>query len=244
MKKQNYRIKPRFNKYKIQDVPEFEFKEFYHHEKLLLQACKDIKNMNDETAQNVKNYILIRLVTIFENEMKAIIKEVIDGFGIKPSQILGEKFMSINLDQLEEYQKTNVTMGSVVVTQYYLTNAGNVDNVLSKINRVQFFEWARDVSKTTDNIFDFVDKIFKKRNNVVHKLVDVNDKPEKFTMDVVAMLKFIPRIYIMTYINLKLAQKNLDSKTKKLLAGLCIKHLQLPLSKFKKITKSHKTKNG
>ena len=61
------------------------------------------------TAQNVKNYILIRLVTIFENEMKAIIKQVIDEFGIKPSQILGEKFMSINLDQLEEYQKTDVT---------------------------------------------------------------------------------------------------------------------------------------
>ena len=64
MKKQNYRIKPRFNKYKIQDVPEFKFKEFHHHEKLLLQACKDIKNMNAVTAQNIKNYILIRLTFV------------------------------------------------------------------------------------------------------------------------------------------------------------------------------------
>ena len=73
---------------------------------------------------------------------------------------------------------------------------------------------------------------------------DVKYNQKEFEEEVQGILNFIPRIYIMTYINLKLAQKNLDSKTKKLLAGLCIKHLQLPLSKFKKITKSHKTKNG
>ncbi len=99
----------------------------------------------------------------------------------------------------------------------------------------------------TKDIDDFK-SLFEKNINIDNASVIVSKVeakgPEKFTMDVVAMLKFIPRIYIMTYVNLELAKENLDSKTKKLLASLCIKHLQLPLSKFKKITKSHKTKNG
>ena len=227
------------------DIPDFEFKEFKRHEKLLLQACKDIKNMNAVTAQNIKNYILIRLVTIFENEVKVIISYVIDNFSIKPSQILGTSKHEINLDyDVENIKKENLTTGKIIASLTGLAHATKLDIVLSNINKVEFFEWAQDIFRSSDNIYDKLDKIFKERNNVAHRLIDVKYNQKEFEEEVQGMLNFIPRIYIMTYINLKLAQKNLDSKTEKLLASLCRKHLLLPLSKFKKITKSHKTKNG
>ena len=52
-------VKKQLDLRNAEDIPDFEFKEFKRHEKLLLQACKDIKNMNAVTAQNIKNYILI-----------------------------------------------------------------------------------------------------------------------------------------------------------------------------------------
>ena len=117
---------PEFN-----ELPKFE-KEFED----LKELCSLINEKSEQIASALKNYIIIRLVSIVENELKAIAADIIDHFKIRPRDLLDGDEITVSLTRLEEITGKNVTKGKVVITEYKMTNAKQIGELFSYINGV------------------------------------------------------------------------------------------------------------
>jgi len=246
------------HKRSIDKLPEFsEIKVFEKDFEDLKELCSLINKKSDKSAQALKNYIIIRLVGIVENELKAIAADIIDHFNIRPRDLLDGEEITIPLSKLEEITGKNVTKGKIVTTEYTLTNAKKIGELFSYINRVNttnfrnkkrkpfsyksnpFFDWIQDliqIPKSKGDMYSFFDQILKQRNDVVHYLKDVEDSADELQKKIAYVQSFIHLFYIATYTHLSLN----DEKLQKQLEATSTLRFKMPLKKFKEITDKHK----
>ena len=134
-----------FNKKRVESIPDLD-KTHREEIKNLMKFCDEIEERS-ENSQYLKNYVIIRLVSVIEGELKAIVTKLVDDFRIKPSRVIGHDKMEIKLDKLEEYRSEDVTKGKIVTISMTATNIQNLNDYLSGINKLSFFLLVRRDSK-------------------------------------------------------------------------------------------------
>jgi len=239
---------PEFN-----ELPKFE-KEFED----LKELCSLINEKSEQIASALKNYIIIRLVSIVENELKAIAADIIDHFKIRPRDLLDGDEITVSLTRLEEITGKNVTKGKIVITEYQMTNAKQIGELFSYINGVNtvnprnkkrkrfsykapadpFFDWIQDLTQTPKSkadMYNFLDVILKERNEVVHYLKDVEDSADQLQRKVRNVRSFINLFHWATLIHLSLNNK----KFKKQVENYSQLYFEMSIKKFKEITDKH-----
>lgn len=231
----------RFSAKKLDSIPPFNFRSYWDKEvRDVVKLCDLVEKVKTpEIAQATKNYILVRLTGIIENELRACVPKLIDDFQISPSQILGkgQDVVDMHIDRLEDYRGKNVTKGSVICLQFQLTNARSVNDLFSGMNNVEdFFKWHGEILNMTSKI-KVVKQVGNLRNELIHQLEPVKEEPNKLKEKMIGMDGFVRSAYIITYINQAIERKYDDKEIKKYIK----KYLKnnISLTEFKDITKKH-----
>ena len=248
------------HKRSIDKLPEFsEIKRFEKDFEDLKELCSLINKKSDKSAQALKNYIIIRLVGIVENELKAAAAWIIDEFKLRPRDLLDGDEITVSLTRLEEITGKNVTKGKIVITEYQMTNAKQIGELFSYINGVNtvnprnkkrkrfsykapadpFFDWIQDlmqIPKSKADMYGFLDVILKERNEIVHYLKPVEHSPDELRKKIAYVQSFIHLFFTATYTHLSLD----DKKSQKQLEYTSTHRFNMPLKKFKEITEKHK----
>ena len=229
-----------FNKKRVESIPNLD-KTHREEIKNLIKFCNEIEE-SSENSQYLKNYAIIRLVSVIEGELKAIVTKLVDDFRIKPSRVVGHKKMEIELDKLEEYRSTDVTKGKIVTVSMTATNIQNLNDYLSGINKLSFFYWFEEIAnEVIEDIRDWWDLFMKTvriRNDVIHNLIDIELSKDDLIETIKRMQKFAVLTFYFSKVNLYLDNKYLESAEK-----ICKEELgDLKIDKFKEITESHRRK--
>ena len=227
----------------IKQIPDFSG--FTSQIESLNDFCKHVQTETDNSKiQHMKNYIVIRTMSIMENKIKSILVNFVDEHNVLPSKILDLDVIPISLDQFNEYKKDEITKGKILASIFTM-NKANIGKCFGKINDVKFFSWAQKIifkgEIVSDNwLHDQLESYYLRRNNLVHNLEDVSEDAEKLQKDIKMMDVFITKSYLMTVINLKTKNKlNKDEKEK--WNKICKENLGISLSEFKKITQHYAT---
>ena len=229
-----------FNKKRVESIPDLD-KTHREEIKNLIKFCDEIEERSDN-SQYSKNYAIIRLVSVIEGELKAIVTTLVDDFRIKPSRVVGHQKMEIELDKLEEYGSTDVTKGKIVTVSMTATNIHNVNDYLSGINKLSFFYWfeelANEVIEDFRGWWDLFEQTVHARNDATHNLIDIELSKNGIIEIIKNMQKFAVLTFYFSKVNLYLDKKDLESAEK-----ICKEELgDLKIDKFKEITESHRRK--
>ena len=209
-----------------------------HHQQILklIEFCDKI--VEGPNSQYLRNYVIIRLGSIIEGYQKAIITTLVDNFEIKPSQVLGSNQLKIDLDQLEDFDITNVTKGKLVAITLKATNPRSLGDFFAGINEVRnFFQWFDDLANEEihqKDWWDFVSQTLTTRNDVVHNLADVKDTPEELHAKIERMYDFASYSLYFSIVNLYL----LNDETAEA-ESIANAKLKIKIDKFKSITDAH-----
>ena len=228
-----------FNKKRVELIPDLD-KAHREEIKKLIKFCDEIEERSDN-SQDSKNYAILRLVSVIEVELKAIVTKLVDDFRIKPSRVVGHDKMEIQLDKLEEYQSTNVTNGKIVTVSMTVTNIQSLNDYLSGINKLRFFYWFEDLANQVIKDFrgkwwDFFKQTVDTRNDLTHNLIDIELSKDDIIKTIKNMQKFAVLTFYFSKVNLYLDKKDLESAEK-----ICKEELgDLKIDKFKEITESHR----
>ena len=142
----------------------------------LVKFCTSIKNQKDDTNEKLmKNYVIVRLVSLIEFNLKALITYLIDELDIKPHTILDEDSIEIDLDVLQRFKSDQYTKGSVIIAHLDKMNPGITYRILSRINKLDFFRWYENLLGINEEgqVYSNLKDLYKMRNDVVHNLYDV-----------------------------------------------------------------------
>ena len=227
----------------IKQIPEFSG--FTLQIESLNDFCKHVQTETDNSKiQHMKNYIVIRTMSIMENKIKSILVNFVDEHNVLPSKILDLDVIPISLDQFNEYKKDDITKGKILASIFTM-NKANIGKCFGKINDVSFFSWAQKIifkgEVVSDNwLHDQLESYYLRRNNLVHHLEDVSVDAEELQKDIIRMDVFVTKSYLMTLINLKTKNK-LDKDEKEKWIKICRDNLGISLSEFKKITQRYTT---
>ena len=224
------------NKDWIKSIPDLDSK---HRDNIIKLAEFCDKIVEGPNSQYLKNYVLIRLGSIIEGYQKAIITTLVDNFEIKPSKVLGSNELKIDLDQLEDFDITNVTKGKLVTTALRATNPRSLHEFFTGINKVRnFFQWFDDLANEEihqKDWWDFVSQTLATRNNVVHNLADVKDTPKELHAKIDRLYDFASYSYYFSTINLFLLNERM-AEAKEVCTNA---KLRIKIDKFKSITDAH-----
>jgi len=221
------------NKDWIKAIPDLDER---HHIEIvnLSKFCDEIAGPD---SQYSKNYVLIRLGSIIEGYQKAIVTGLVDSFAITPSQVLRSKELILDLDQLENFDVTNITKGKLVTTSMKATNPGSIHGIFTGINQVKAFSpWFEEVvslKRKDKGWWNFVKDVLATRNDVVHNLADVKDTTEELEDKIDRMYDFASFSLWFSAINL-LLQKDERKEAEELSSNLDIK-----IRDFESITNDH-----
>jgi len=225
------------DKKRVENIPDLD-RAHKEEIKILLDFCDNIVENSSKNSQYSKNYVIIRLVSLTERYLKAIITRLVDVFEIEPSQVLGHHELKIDLDQLEDFDVTNVTKGKLVTTALVATNPRSLYEFFTGINKVRnFFQWFDDLANEEihqKDWWDFVSQTLTTRNDVVHNLADVKDTPEELHAKIERMYDFASYSLYFSTINLCLLNEKMAEAKEYANAKLRIK-----IDKFKSITDAH-----
>ena len=94
---------------------------------------------NSKLQIALKNYFVIRLVTIVEDYFKNELSRFIDDYKIDISKITGTDEVILPLSKISEMKNGNVTKGKIVVANFNFENPRVIDEVVSSIIETKFF---------------------------------------------------------------------------------------------------------
>ena len=238
-----YKKTAKFSKKRIDTLPEFNFVPYEEQITTLKNLCELVKDeKGKEIAQAAKNYIIIRLSGIIENELKACVPKIIDSFEIAPSQILGNnRVVEVDLDRFEEFTDKEITKGKIVTLQYQLTNVYGINDVFSGLNNVKnFFYWWEDVMKVPESMFNYVKNFGAERNDVIHNLKDCEKEPDELISIIDTLQGFVKLSFAITCANIAIEKKIEKGKIQKMWEmGKNPLDKTISLAEFEKITKKH-----
>jgi hypothetical protein len=237
-----YKKTAKFSKKRIDTLPEFNFQPYEEEITTLKNLCELVKDEKlKEIAQATKNYIIIRLAGIIENELKACVPKIIDSFEIAPSQILGNnRVVEVDLDRFEEFTDKEITKGKIVTLQYQLTNVYGINDVFSGLNNVKnFFYWWENVMKLPESMFNYVKNFGAERNDVIHNLKDCEKEPDELISIIDTLQGFVKLSFAITCANIAIEKKIEKEKIQKMWEKIRLDKT-ISLTEFEKITKKRK----
>ena len=237
-----YKKTAKFSKKRIDTLPEFNFQPYEEEITTLKNLCELVKDEKlKEIAQATKNYIIIRLAGIIENELKACVPKIIDSFEIAPSQVLGNnRMVEVDLDRFEEFTDKEITKGKIVTLQYQLTNVYGINDVFSGLNNVKnFFYWWEDVMKVPESMVDYVKNFGAERNDVIHNLKDCEKEPDELISIIDTLQGFVKLAFTITCANIAIEKKIEKGKIQKMWEKSRLDKT-ISLTEFEKITKKRK----
>ena len=230
-----------FDNRKLPNIPEFDFESYNNEINGLLRICNALEENKDGT-QYLKNYIIIRLVGIVENQFKSIIADLVDFFQIPPSDLLDSEFINIRVDDFDEIKSEEVTKGKIVVMNFSTQNAKDLSRILSRINNLDFFPWYQEILSTTNNdikkeneLFTFINNVFLLRNDVIHNLKNVEFDKEWLSRTILTLNGFCRFAWQISALNLEFDEsEEMKNKIKE--------RIKIDGDEFMKITKEHEKK--
>ena len=237
-----YKKTAKFSKKRIDTLPEFNFVPYEEQITTLKNLCELVKDEKlKEIAQATKNYIIIRLAGIIENELKACVPKIIDSFETAPSQILGNnRVVEVDLDRFEEFTDKEITKGKIVTLQYQLTNVYGINDVFSGLNNVKnFFYWWENVMKFPESMFNYVKNFGAERNDVIHNLKDCEKEPDELISIIDTLQGFVKLSFAITCANIAIDKKFEKGKIQKMWEKSRLDKT-ISLTEFEKITKKRK----
>ena len=231
--------------HKLDSIPDFaeneRFTKIYAELKHLCDFLKDKPQcLSDEEwedkVQALKNYILIRLVNVIENQLKTETTQLIDEFEIHPADVLQVNEISFSIYELDVFRQPNTTNGKLVTQQYEFANVRKISKIFSNINKLKFFPWLEELFSNHPIQKEF-EEILLKRNDVVHSLHDVEWTPSE-------LQKKVQRVELLANIFFSVSWINIDRrpKWKKKVESECkdkFSFRKLTLDEFRKIAKKH-----
>ena len=234
----------------IKQIPEFNAftSEIHSLNNFCEHVIGEIKKGETDNSkiQHMKNYIVIRTMSIMENKIKSILVNFVDKYNVLPSKILDLDTIPISLDQFDEYKKDDITKGKILASIFQM-NKANIGKVFGKINNVSFYSWAQKIifkdSQIEDNwLHNKLESYYTRRNNLVHNLQDISEDVKELKYDIRVMDVFVTKLYLMTVINLETKNK-FDKEKREMCAKMCKDNLEISLSEFKEITTQYYSTN-
>ena len=151
------------------------------------QEEQELKEKSDHSISGLmKNYVIVRLVSLVEYHLKALISLLIDEWNINPRRVLDSDSISIELNVLLHFKSEQYTKGRIIIAHLDKMNARLITKILSKINRLDFFEWYNSVLRTyspdvpkKDIYQNMIYDLYKQRNDVIHNMIDVELSTEE-----------------------------------------------------------------
>ena len=252
---------------KVTRAPSHSWEDYLNSFDQLLNYCKIIKKQkdtkcvkcdhiadshnefNEEEQTLMKNWVLVRLVSLIEFNLKTAFADLIDDLNVNPKRILSEDDISIPLNTLEHFKSEQYTKGRVIIAHFDKMNAGIIKIIMDRINRLDFYKWYSSVTKlqylheedtVTSSDIDKADELvfglYKKRNDVIHNLVNV-DEDVDVEEYVTAFQHLGIHMVIFTKLNIGIIEKHwTDEDAIPFVDILDVESAQKFLREFKKIT--------
>lgn len=166
-----------------------EFEQLYINE--FTVVIHEITN-NEKITKQLKNYLVIRLVTVLETFFRNKTIKIIDENNFEISGLFNKGELTIALSDFEEIQKTEFTKGRIVATNFNFQNINEINFVYSKLLGVDFLETVKQATTLkelldngTEVTRDLLPSlysnwtellgIFQIRNEIIHNIRSVND---------------------------------------------------------------------
>ena len=227
----------------VERIPIMDIREYEKNIETLQNFCDIISDQDDEHQVLMKNWVVVRLVSMVEYNLKSFLTHIIDELDISPNNILLEDSILIKLDVLENFQSTHYTKGKMIVAHLDYLNAGKIYAIMSRINHVDYFKWYGEITENTENIFDLFNELYKLRNDVIHNLMDVEKPIDELKTTIEAFRLISYHLITFTTINLIIFEKKwVDSEILQLIQANLpdLPNFESFLQKFKKITKKYR----
>ena len=224
---------------KVERIPALDVIAYEESIKDLIDFCSIIDDQDDTHQTLMKNYVMVRLVSIIEFNLKAFISELIDDLDLKPGEILEEDSISINLDVLQNFKSEFFTKGRIITASLDKMNPGLIYGIMNRVNHLNYFDWYDALiqphqGKTWTQFKD----LYKKRNDVIHNLVDVDDSIPVLRKKVIQFHDFVYFLFIFTEMNIAInVKKDPESKILKRWSAIKQSKITLTLDDYKRITK-------
>jgi hypothetical protein len=224
---------------KVERIPALDVISFDATIEDLLSFCSIIDDQDDINQTLMKNYVMIRLVSIVEFNLKAFVSKLIDDLDLKPEEILRDDSISINLDILQNFKSDFYSKGRIITASLDKMNPGLIYSIMSRINHLDFFCWYDALmqphqGKTWTQFND----LYAKRNDMIHNLVDVDDSIPVLRDKVIQFHDFVYFLFIFTEMNIGInVKKEPESKILKRWSALDQSKIKLTLNNYKQITK-------
>ena len=186
----------------------------------------------------MKNWVLVRLVSLIEFNLKAAFADLIDDLNVNPKRILSEDDISIPLNTLEHFKSEQYTKGRVIIAHFDKMNASIIKTIMDRINRLDFYKWYSsvtppDIGKADDLVFD----LYRKRNDIIHNLIDI-DEDIDIEEYVTAFKQLGIHMVIFTKLNIRIIEKHwTDEDAIPFVDLLDVESAQKFLREFKQTTK-------
>ena len=228
---------------KVDRLPILDIEDFFQSFKDLTHFCSIIEKQELSVQISMKDYVVIRLVSLIEYYLKALISELIDEMTINPKRIMPrDPTITINLDFLQRFKLEHYTTGRIILAHFDRMNPKLIYDLMSRINRLDYFAWYSSIIATITtqtNMYERIKQLYTKRNDVVHNLISTDFTVKELNRSVTAFKNFSLHLIIFTRLNLGINERHW-SETRQLeecalISG--VKDLPKFLQEFKKITK-------
>ena len=233
---------------KIDTLPSFDPEKFTEDIDELRHFCILISDVENDSAQKLmKNYVLVRLISIIEFHLKGLVSNLIDELDIKTQDILRDESIPLKLDVLDHLESEKMTKGNMISAFLDIMNPGKVYAIMSKVNKLDFFEWYQEIksinsSKSTEKVFDEISYVYALRNDIVHNLKDVEDSTDELVELIDGLENYTNDINMYSRLNLFIYELNKDKQ--EIIAEAKVINKKSPgkfLEEFTKITEEYRT---
>ena len=197
-------------------MPSFDLEKYTESIDELRDFCKLIPDVKNDSAQKLmKNYVLVRLISIVEFHLKGLVSTMIDNLEIKTQEILRDDSIPLKLDVLDHLESEKMTKGNMISAFLDIMNPGKVYAIMSKVNKLDFFDWYQEIKsinseKSGEKIFDHISQVYSLRNDVVHNLIDTEESVDDLIDQIDALQNFTNDLYVYTILNLYIHELNKD----------------------------------
>ncbi|MDH3203149.1 MAG: hypothetical protein OEL81_00530 [Nitrosopumilus sp.] len=190
-------------------------------EELSLIMSKLEKETEPVIETQLKNYIIIRLVTLLEVFFQNQVVNLIDNYKIKHSDLFVNDEISISISSLDKLQ--NASKGKIIATSLSFHSSSDIDFAFSKLLNVEFLTQIKkfNVNEEIPNPFaqnwDKFFEIYHERHKTVHSIYlckKYSKKQIRQIIDAAEWLTVLSNIVIMGKIleTMELSFKNIQPK--------------------------------
>ena len=136
---------PRVDFRKIDGSKEdFQFQELYFTGKELQDICKKMEEepeiFNEVIITGLKNYIIIKLISVLEDSCKKLAKDEIDRLKINLKNFFQKNDILVRISDLDTLKNSEFTKGAIVASNFNFQNISSINEVLSGIAGTDFIE--------------------------------------------------------------------------------------------------------